>query len=73
MPLKVLLRTYRGEDVLRTVPIEIPANATGNLSVMVSDGSGWSRSSSAKRGSRSRAVPQLVRALNARAATIRST
>ena len=27
VPLKVLLRTYRGEDVLRTVPIEIPANA----------------------------------------------
>ena len=27
VPLKVLLRTYRGEEVVRTVPIEIPANA----------------------------------------------
>ncbi len=29
VPLKVLLRTYRGEDMLRTIPIAIPANATG--------------------------------------------
>ena len=39
VPLKVLLRTYRGEDALRTVPIEIPANARGSLSILVSDGS----------------------------------
>ena len=38
VPLKVLLRTYRGEDILRTVPIEIPAYASGPLSVLVSDG-----------------------------------
>ena len=38
VPLKVLLRTYRGEDVVRTLPIEIPANASGTLSVLVSDG-----------------------------------
>ena len=38
VPLKVLLRTYRGEEVVRTVPLAIPANATGSLSVMVSDG-----------------------------------
>ncbi len=38
VPLKVHLRTYRGEDVLRTVPIEIPATARGSLQVVVSDG-----------------------------------
>ena len=38
VPLKVLLRTYRGEDLLRTIPIQIPANASGNLSIMVADG-----------------------------------
>ena len=38
VPLKVLLRTYRGEDILRTIPIAIPSNATGSLSVVVSDG-----------------------------------
>src|SRR5580704_1316080 len=37
-PLKVLLRTYRGEEVLRTLPIDIPGNASGTLSVLVSDG-----------------------------------
>lgn len=39
VPLKLLLRTYRGEEVIRTVPIDIPANASGTLSVLVSDGS----------------------------------
>jgi SpoIVB peptidase S55 len=39
VPLKILLRTYRGEDEVRTVPIQIPANASGTLSVMVTDGS----------------------------------
>src|SRR5262245_11269274 len=38
VPLKVLLRTYRGEDMLRTIPIAIPANASGTLVVTVSDG-----------------------------------
>jgi hypothetical protein len=39
VPLKVLLRTYRGEDEVRTLPVLIPANATGTLSIMVTDGS----------------------------------
>ncbi len=34
----MLLRTYRGEEIVRTLPIEIPANASGALSVLVSDG-----------------------------------
>src|SRR3954451_3978971 len=38
VPLKVLFRTYRGDEVVRTLPIEIPANATGSLSILVSDG-----------------------------------
>jgi hypothetical protein len=39
VPLKVLVRTYRGEEILRTVPLAIPSNAAGTLSVLVSDGS----------------------------------
>jgi CheY-like chemotaxis protein len=38
VPLKVLLRTYRGTEVVKTIPIEIPANASGSLSVVVADG-----------------------------------
>jgi hypothetical protein len=67
VPLKVLMRTYRGEDVLRTLPLEIPANADGTLSVLVSDGG---RLNAAElREARApqqqpRSVPQMIRALN---------
>jgi hypothetical protein len=65
VPVKVLLRTYRGEDLLRTVPIEIPANATGNLAVMVSDGARLSQVEQREaRLPQPRSVPQLVRSLN---------
>jgi len=39
VPLRLLLRTYRGEEVLRTIPVDIPANAKGSLSILVTDGS----------------------------------
>jgi hypothetical protein len=66
VPLKVLMRTYRGEEVVRTVPLEIPANATGALSVMVSDGSRlaqWERRE-VRQPTEPRSVPQLMRTLN---------
>ena len=66
VPLKVLMRTYRGEEVVRTVPLEIPANASGSLSVMVSDGSRlaqWERRE-VRQPSEPRSVPQLMRTLN---------
>jgi hypothetical protein len=65
VPLKVLLRTYRGEDVLKTIPISIPANATGNLAVMVSDGQRLTQTEQREaRTSQPRSVAQLVRTLN---------
>jgi hypothetical protein len=65
VPLKVALRTYRGEDIIRTVPIQIPANAAGSLAVMVSDGArlGLAEQREA-RLPQPRSVAQLVRALN---------
>lgn len=66
VPLKVLMRTYRGEEVVRTVPLEIPANTTGSLSVMVSDGARlaqWERRE-VRQPTEPRSVPQLMRALN---------
>ena len=36
--LKVLLRTYRGEQVTSSVPVQIPPNARGSISMMVTDG-----------------------------------
>jgi hypothetical protein len=35
---KVLTRSYRGADKISTIPIDIPANAAGQLTVMVTDG-----------------------------------
>lgn len=37
-PLKILTRSYRGEETISTVPIEIPSNASGRLSILVTDG-----------------------------------
>src|SRR5262245_36101462 len=36
--LKVALRNFRGDEVIRTLPITIPANASGTLSILVTDG-----------------------------------
>jgi hypothetical protein len=66
VPLKVLMRTYRGEEVVRTVSLDIPANASGSLSVMVSDGSRlaqWERRE-VRQPTEPRSVPQLMRTLN---------
>ncbi len=38
VPLKILTRGYRGEEKISTIGVAIPANATGTLSVLVSDG-----------------------------------
>jgi hypothetical protein len=65
VPLKVLLRTYRGEELIRSLPMEIPANASGTLSVMVSDGArlGMVEQREA-RLPQPRNVPQMIRTLN---------
>jgi hypothetical protein len=65
VPLKVLLRSYRGEDIVQTLPIDIPANARGTLALMVSDGQRLNQSEQREaRLPQPRSVPQLVRALN---------
>ncbi len=64
--LKILTRTYRGEETIRTVPIEIPANASGTLSILVSDGAQltrWERQQLRSPGE-PRSLEQMIRALN---------
>jgi hypothetical protein len=64
-PLKVLLRTRRGEELLRTVPIEIPPNATGTLSVLVADGNRLGQIEQREaRSPQPRNVDQMIRMLN---------
>jgi hypothetical protein len=65
VPLKVLFRTYRGDEVVRTLPIEIPANATGNLSVLVSDGQRLGQTEQREaRLPQPRSVDQMIKSLN---------
>ena len=67
VPLKVLMRTYRGEAITRTIPIDIPANARGAVSVMVADASRLSSFESRElqiQPLQSRGLPQMMRVLN---------
>ena len=64
--LKVLLRTYRGEEVVRTVPIEIPSNVSGPLSVLVSDAARLAQveQREVRQSVQPHGVSQMIRALN---------
>ncbi|MBI1875999.1 MAG: hypothetical protein HYZ58_17355 [Acidobacteria bacterium] len=64
--LKLLVRTYRGEGVTYTVPIDIPANVSGTLSIMVSDGSRlaqWEQRE-VRQSLKPSGVANMIRALN---------
>jgi hypothetical protein len=65
--LKVLLRTYRGEELTRSVPVQIPANARGSVSIMVADAtrlSQWESRELQVQPAQTRNVPQMIRVLN---------
>ncbi len=65
VPLKVLLRTYRGAYLLRTIPIDSPANARGTPTVMATAGRRPTPAETREtRTTQWRTVPQLVRTLN---------
>jgi hypothetical protein len=65
--LKVLLRTYRGDEITRTVPVEIPPSARGSVSVMVTDGtrlSQWEARELQVQPLQTRDLNQMIRVLN---------
>jgi hypothetical protein len=65
--IKVLLRSYRGEEIMKSLPLQVPANARGSLSVMVSDGvrlSQWESRELQVQPLQTRGVPQLLQVLN---------
>jgi hypothetical protein len=66
VPLKVLLRTYRGDEVVRSLPMEIPPTVSGSLSVLVSDGARLAQfeQRELRQPQQPRGVPQMIRALN---------
>jgi hypothetical protein len=65
--LRVLLRTYRGEEITKSVPVRIPANASGSVSIMVADAarlSQWEARELQVQPAQTRGVPQMIRLLN---------
>jgi hypothetical protein len=64
--LKVLTRTYRGEEQVRSLPIDIPPNASGQLTLLVSDGaflSQWEQRE-VRRPMPPQSVAQMIRTFN---------
>ena len=67
VPLKLLLRSYRGEEILETVDVEVPANVgEGTLRLLVADATTISRLERREAHDRfePRNLEQLIRALN---------
>ena len=66
VPLKILTRGYRGEEKISTVPIAIPANASGPLSIMVTDGRQLNvlEQRELRRSFQPQSVEQMIRVLN---------
>jgi hypothetical protein len=66
VPLKVALRTFRGEEVVSTLAVAIPANATGTLSILVTDGARLAQAEQreARLPQQLRSVSQMIRTLN---------
>jgi hypothetical protein len=67
VPLKVLLRTYRGDTVTETIPVTVPATApAGNYTLLIADGTALT--SLEQKEMRQPFVPkdldQLIRAIN---------
>lgn len=63
--IKVLLRTSTGDEVIKSVPIDIPANATGTLQLLVADAARLATEERrSARGGETQEVGQLIRTFN---------
>ena len=65
--LRILLRTYRGDEVTRSLPVQIPANARGSVSIMVADAARLSQFEARElqvQPLQATGVPQMIRVLN---------
>jgi hypothetical protein len=64
---KVLLRSYRGEEITKSIPVQIPPNARGNVSIMVADGNRLSQFEARElqvQPTQTRGLTQMIRVLN---------
>jgi hypothetical protein len=61
----VLLRTFRGEEVVKSVPIQIPLNVTGSLQLLVADANRLTAEDRRQaRGAETQPVAQMIRTFN---------
>ncbi|HEY0872488.1 MAG TPA: SpoIVB peptidase S55 domain-containing protein [Vicinamibacterales bacterium] len=66
VPLKVLTRSYRGEEKISTIDVAIPPNASGSLTVLVTDGRSLNAIEQRELGRtlQPQSAAQLIRVLN---------
>jgi hypothetical protein len=66
VPLKVLTRSYRGDERISTIPIALPPHVSGPLSLVVSDGQQLNalEARELRRSQQADSVAQLIRGLN---------
>jgi hypothetical protein len=65
--IKMLLRSYRGEEIVKSLPVQVPASARGGISVMVADGvrlAQWESRELQVQPLQTRGVPQMLQVLN---------
>jgi SpoIVB peptidase S55 len=65
--LRILLRTYRGEEVTQSIPVQIPANARDSVSIMVADATRLSQFEQRElqvQPLQATGLPQMIRVLN---------
>jgi SpoIVB peptidase S55 len=66
LAVRILSRTYRGEDVTRTVSVTLPPNAKGRLSLLVADGTRLAQMDQRETGQAKQleSLPQMIRFFN---------
>ena len=66
LPVKILTRSYRGEEKISTLNVSIPANVSGALSIVVSDGRQLNamEQREMRRSVQPQSVAQMIRVLN---------
>jgi len=66
VPVKMLVRNYRGDEVIHTVPVEVPVNANGPLTLLVADGGRLAQleQRETRQSQQAHGVAQMVKAFN---------
>jgi len=66
VPVKMLVRNYRGDEVIHTVPVDVPVNAQGPLTLLVADGGRLAQleQRETRQNSQVHGVAQMVKAFN---------